>query len=107
MKIITFIFAIFIFGMAVMPCVHGIDEFNSEHVSETHPEDQSPHNSHDHEEDGCSPFCICQCCETAITIPLLFSFNETPEAGSFSRFHYPSLYSFEYPDGVWHPPTLS
>lgn len=107
MRTITLIFVVYILGMTVMPCGHGFDEFNSEYISETHAEDQSHDHSHDHEEDGCTPFCICQCCGTLTTIPLLFTLNEILGQNLFSRFHYPSLYSFEYDDGVWHPPSLS
>jgi len=107
MRIAAFILLVFITAMAIMPCADTFDDANPLQESYTHFEDQS-HDHSENEEDGCTPFCICQCCGTSITIP---SFDTTEEMKqsvlASSIFHYSSMYSLDYSKGVWHPPTLS
>ena len=93
--------------MAMMPCEDGISGAISENESLTHFDDQS-HNHSQNNEDGCTNFCLCQCCGTPITIPSLYDYGEMNNTVLYSySFHYSSLYSFDFSNGVWHPPTLS
>tara|TARA_R110002111_G_scaffold222481_2_gene284556 strand:+ start:165 stop:446 length:282 start_codon:yes stop_codon:yes gene_type:complete len=93
--------------MAVMPCEDGMDNAISENVSLVHFDDQSQNHSQNNE-DGCTNFCLCQCCGTPISIPSLYTYSDLNKTVLYSySFHYSSLYSFEYTIGVWHPPTLS
>lgn len=105
MKILTFILSIFILTIAVLPCEDDNDISFIEIGSSYHVDDQS-HNHSEHNEGGCSNFCLCQCCGTPITIPSLSLFGEIKNNVLHTySFHYSSLYSFDYSDGVWHPPT--
>ena len=93
--------------MAVKPCEDSMNSAISENISQTHFDDQSHNHSQD-KEDGCTAFCVCQCCGTPITIPSLVIFSEIKNTVMYSySFHYSSLYSFDYSNGVWHPPTIS
>ncbi|MDO6739122.1 DUF6660 family protein [Wenyingzhuangia sp. 2_MG-2023] len=106
MRFSTFILSILILAMAIMPCEDAVDTL-WEQESITHYKDSS-HNHLPQHEDECTPFCICQCCGTSISLPILIAFEETNAADWFSdSFHYSSLYSFDYQNGVWHPPILS
>lgn len=107
MKISAFILSIFIFTIALLPCEDGIDGAINETESVSSLETGSHNHSQD-KEDGCTAFCVCQCCGTPITIPSLVLFSEIKNTVLYSySFHYSSLYSFDYSNGVWHPPTLS
>ncbi len=110
MRILTFILSIFVFAMAIMPCEDSMDSAVSENVLQAHFEEPL----HDHSrngKDGCTAFCICQCCGTSITIPSLYTFSDLNKIVLYSYlFHYSSYsspYSFDYFNRVWHPPTLS
>ncbi|PCH70841.1 MAG: hypothetical protein COC06_03270 [Bacteroidales bacterium] len=90
-----------------MPCDDGTDVAISENVELTHFDDQSQNHSQN-DENNCTNFCLYQCCGTPITIPSLYFYNEMKESVLLSySFHYSSLYSFDYSNGIWHPPTLS
>ena len=106
MRIVAFILSIFVLAMAIMPCEDEFDKTVSSEVSISQIDNHSDHHSHQNE-DGCTPFCICQCCGTPITVPMLFRFNDRNDLvlTEFS-FHYSSLYFFDYSNGVWHPPTI-
>lgn len=107
MKIITFILSIFILSMSAMTCGDDIDE----NIFESQLFAHFDNHSHDHSQesqDSCTPFCTCQCCGTSITVPSLVILSEIKNTVLYScSFHYTSLYSFDYYNGVWHPPTLS
>ena len=106
MRILAFILSIFVLAMAIMPCDDEFDNAMSPDVSKTQVENHSDNHSHQNE-DGCTPFCICQCCGTPIILPALFNFNEKNEVALSSiSFHYSSLYFYDYSNGVWHPPTI-
>jgi hypothetical protein len=80
MKTFSFIFALYILSLAVMPCKDFHPVLNeAPHATEYHAEHE-PNDTHDHNEDSdnhCSPFCICTCCHTSINFEL--SFKTSPD----------------------------
>lgn len=105
MKLTAFILSIFVLSMATVPCTDGEDQL-SESISEGHL--VKPFHQHsESSEDGCTPFCICQCCGTSVIIPtptVLSNFNKSI-LFSYS-FQYSFNYSCDYSNGVWHPPAI-
>lgn len=89
-----------------MPCtdVPQIELNATDNVAETE-------NNHDHSssgEDDCSPFCICLCCGSIIAMPTGFEVNTGRiEWTALRQSHYTFDYSFDYIEGIWHPPALS
>lgn len=93
--------------MAIMPCTDDMNIPDSENISHNH-FDEPSHDHSQNDKDGCTAFCLCQCCGISITIPSLNNYSDLnePILNSFS-FHFSFLYSFDYSNGVWHPPTHS
>jgi len=91
--------------MAITPCEDDISIPENEYL--THLDEQS-HNHSQEKEDGCTAFCVCQCCGIPITIPLSPIFDYVNYSFLYSYLpHYSSSYSFDFCKGIWHPPTLS
>lgn len=71
MKIFAYILVLIVLTLTLTPC---IDKPLNYHADLTefakHSED-----SHQQDIDHCSPFCTCQCCQTSLHVPLLFSVN--------------------------------
>jgi len=63
MKIMAFLLAFFLLGLAIVPCADNLPQSNIEQVSDSH----SDHN-HDADSDLCSPFCVCHCCHTHFVV---------------------------------------
>ncbi len=107
MKIVAFILATIIFSMAVRPCEDCFADVACINENQAHFEGQSKNHSQE-KQDGCTTFCICQCCGTPFTIPMLFDLGEILDCGEFSYSEqYSFLYSFDYSNGIWRPPSLS
>jgi hypothetical protein len=89
-----------------MPCGDDmVVSYNNEH-SISHIEDNS-HNHDSESENDCSPFCICQCSGVAIFLPLStlkYSMNKSDNFKYYPNYNF--SYSFDFKEGVWHPPTL-
>lgn len=100
-KIISFILSIYILGLGLSPCTDNVQGCNHEH------ELPSGHDHHDDSKDTCTPFCVCSCCGTFISIPEDgFTFVQpSNEILTEINNYYSSSYSFVYNGGVWHPPA--
>ncbi len=59
MKIISFIFSFYFFTLAIIPCC---DETECNELEQTTIAQSQDHSTHQHENEICSPFCICSCC---------------------------------------------
>lgn len=107
MKVLTFILSLYITALSIVPCSDGIEQCRDNGETEISVL-QHEHNHSDHENDLCTPFCTCACCGSLITLP-------TPQLISDSKviisttylFAYKFDYSFEYKEGIWHPPAIS
>jgi hypothetical protein len=65
------------------------------------------HNHTDHSNDLCTPICACACCGSLVTISSTQPLSQLKLIVSTSYlFHYKFNYSFEYQEGILHPPTL-
>jgi hypothetical protein len=89
-----------------MPCTDGIPQsLNHSDIEVSTAEQEHDHSDH---QDDCPPFCVCACCGSFITMPIVQAFVETKvEISTEYHFHYTFDYSFVYSEGVWHPPCLS
>jgi len=65
-RIIVFIFSLYMLALAGWPCA---DDISNE--SDVHTEMTTEHN-HDHKSDGCSPLCFCHCCHIHFQLPVTF-----------------------------------
>ena len=61
---------------------------------------------HDHPaDDGCSPFCSCQCCHTHI-VPIELPFNNTFLSESVHQYNFLGSNPMSTFFNFWHPPKL-
>ena len=102
MKQVAIFFALYFLALTIMPCA------DNEKVSETYVEYHQSTDDHDHNEheDFCSPLCVCNCCQTNITITQLFSF--VPELKLKKQFI--DTYRDEHSNSffhIWQPPKIA
>lgn len=85
-------------GMAVMPCT---DKPCKEETS-------SPYSQHSHEEmpDGCSPLCVCDCCNLNIALPAKVFFTSVLALPKIEVFIQKNALPIEMPKEFWQPPKL-
>jgi hypothetical protein len=63
MQSIAVILAFFIMGLSIVPCAdNDLSEDESISISASHTD-----HDHDADVDLCSPFCVCQCCQSHFT----------------------------------------
>ncbi len=105
MRIWAFILCIYIAALSIVPCTDGMSQ--TSHSSNTElSKAEYDHNHSDHH-DSCTPFCVCACCGTMITMPTLQAVVQSRVVISTDcLFQYTFDYSFDYSEGVWHPPSL-
>ncbi len=108
MRLFSFILSLYILALSVVPCsdgiVHNLDDVDANiELSQTeHDHNHSGHN------DCCTPFCTCACCGSLVTAPTSHHISEVRVLLSTTYlFSYNFDYSFEYVEGVWHPPAIS
>jgi hypothetical protein len=107
MKYFWAIFSIYIFVLSTMPCG---DEKNCNEFSETHTSivsDNSQNNSH--QEEDCSPFCICSCCGcqgfNVAPFPIvIITFSQSDEKKVTP---YQSQFLSNYIANIWQPPKIA
>lgn len=94
--------AIYVFGLSLVTCTDGV--VKDECGTYTHFHAESP-DDHGHEDEGCSPLCICTCCSGALVSRITYSFSGY--AVTREQFIIPShsIYSAEGP-AIWQPPKL-
>ena len=104
MKLMSALLAVLMIYLSVMPCedIKGADKCSTE----THLYAQcNQHNDSHSDSDGCSPFCICQCCHTPVIMTSYFVrtsivVNKTQDKLGYYR----SLYDNSIINAIWHPP---
>jgi hypothetical protein len=106
MKTIAFILSIYILSVLVMPCADNINygsvDSNNEVLASSHDHNESGH------EDDCPPFCICSCCGSIATYSSIETLSNLIRIGSKEYLStYKFDYSFDYSEGIWHPPANS
>ncbi|MFT5168952.1 MAG: hypothetical protein ACI8P3_004198 [Saprospiraceae bacterium] len=113
MKIISFLFAIYIFALSLVPCGDGgggilaiINKIiGIEHV---HLTDHEQH-SNDCGDDACTTFCICSCCSSALDTPtkLPFLVKAPMLIQGTSPSFIPNFISAAVYVPIWQPPRYS
>jgi len=105
MKLMSIILAGLILSLLGMPCddIEVIDNNGTENFVSTL--DDHNHKGDSTESDGCSPFCICHCCQTNVDIPqhalaasVAIQLNQ--DKPSFFQGFYPNWIIL----GIWQPP---
>ena len=105
MKMVAFILSVLIFWMTVMPCADAHDTVchseNAISLTEGH-----VHTDGQDENEGCTPFCVCECCGTTVTFLALPALDIPVEEVVFAYdFHYSFHYSFTFAKALWRPPA--
>ncbi|MFT4661492.1 MAG: hypothetical protein ACI8XB_001769 [Patiriisocius sp.] len=110
MRILAFILSLVVLSISLVPCTDGLEAHShEENIANLEHGHDHEHNDHDHSEesgDDCPPFCSCTCCGVSITIPTneIWSIKNNSNLFSYS-FHYSSLYTYAFSEGLWHPPS--
>lgn len=106
MRILAFILSLYFTALSIVPCADGMPS-SSNHSSIEASMDEHDYNHSDHP-DNCTPFCVCACCGSIVTFPIVQSTATTKSAISTKcLFHYTFYYSFNFSEGIWHPPNQS
>ena len=90
-----------------MPCTDGMLQIashsNIDAVAAEHEDNHSDH------QDDCTPFCVCACCGINLTLPSADDVDMSTPMGHHIviKSLYSFDYSFDYKEGIWHPPTIS
>ncbi|TDS12953.1 DUF6660 family protein [Sphingobacterium paludis] len=111
MKLVLSILAIYFLVLSALPCRDGGDDLLRPLASAMAHQDVDAGNQnedkHDHNQDGCSPFCSCHCCSVKIeSLPLFEACIDRKPVFKLSIVQYeidaPSIDN--YPNRVWQPP---
>ncbi len=102
MRFTAFVFSVYIFALALMPCGDSADH---SHESENQIAITQTHNDPaEHQADMCSPFCLCQCCQTSVVkLSLAFIPNLSAEFISVKS-NYTRNFQSGFPAGILQPP---
>ena len=107
MKFFTFIFAIYIMVLSVIPCS---DVHNECSDTKANTELAHNHDNQQDQDDNCSPFCFCACCGTSVivldSLPLSLQvpvfFPTTTKVALRSFFFVSNFYG-----DIWQPPKVN
>ena len=107
MKIVSFIFSLYLLTLSFMPCTDG-EDCKDETQSQTSTFATTDHSNHDNDTENCSPFCVCACCGQNITTlfyPVDFLSFKPVSKQVFSV--YTSAFVSEVYFNIWQPPKIS
>ncbi|MBC7862851.1 MAG: hypothetical protein IAF38_07740 [Bacteroidia bacterium] len=107
MKLIWAIFAFYIFSLSAIPCgdVLTCNEFSENHKTEC----GSGNETEDHEEEVCTPFCICTCCgcpSIKTEPPVTFSIAVT-QPSEKKLIPYQTEILSQFTAKIWQPPKIA
>lgn len=103
MRSFYFLFSIYFFVIFTMPC-GDIVERNTKSLNSSI-ELTTDHETHDHQQESCSPFCICSCCgTTAITIATNIHEISVAVITVNQFFSQPTSHITEVSLAIWQPP---
>jgi hypothetical protein len=106
MRLFAFLLLLYFTALSLVPCTDGMQQ-SSSHIGVEDSFTEHDHNDSEHQDD-CTPFCTCACCGSIVTLPPAQSILETKiETSADYLFHYALDYSFDYCEGIWHPPSFS
>ena len=104
-KILSFIFAIYFFELATIPCLDTAecDSFAQQTIVQT-----ADHSDHLHTDEICSPFCACSCCGCqGFSIPTVHQCNTTFAFIEKTTPLYKSFFIDDFIAKIWQPPKIS
>ncbi|WNM20417.1 DUF6660 family protein [Flavobacterium capsici] len=107
MKLLTVILSIYIFTLSAVPCVD-VEIGSAAHSTVIHSSENKA-NSHDKENDLCSPFCICNCCSgiTLSYVPTItYNFQNPFEVIKTPNSFYTSALHSNFFGSIWQPPQI-
>ncbi|MBY0426353.1 MAG: hypothetical protein K2Q22_12000 [Cytophagales bacterium] len=103
MRFFTIVLSFFVLMLSIAPC-SDVENCNQEDVELT-----ADHTDHQHEQDFCSPFCICACCGCSGFIVSVPFFQMQGKGFRISKLivlpDFEFVSSFYY--SFWQPPKLS
>ena len=103
MKFFTIIFSIYILVLSLAPCSDSVE------CDEGNKTEQS-HNNHKHENENCTPFCICACCGQPVASNINYPVAQTvskPEIFNKSISIYNQTFISQFNANIWQPPKIS
>ncbi|MBX9851946.1 MAG: hypothetical protein K2X86_09325 [Cytophagaceae bacterium] len=105
MRFIVFFLVIITLSLSLIPCGDGADKTYIFALENAMPHSDSGDHHGEHQ-DGCTPFCTCNCCASGavflfnsyqIASPIFFASNNTPlDQSGISEFQY----------SIWQPPKI-
>ena len=108
MKWISFLLLTLLLFLTAIPCDDAIAEeasISSENIV-TIPDQDHP--DHSHQEDTCTPFCTCNCCQTHSSFPLVLVKSEyNLKIKKHKPVIYNKLLSARIVDSIWRPPQFA
>lgn len=105
MRVIALLFDIYFMALAVVPCSDAM-HLSEEKISHI---DMSDH--HEHEDDFCSPFCLCNCCGSVMSCfeVNLTKYIQAPAEEYFvvqKIFAKEESFKSDYHGSIWQPPKV-
>jgi len=71
---------------------------------------EQSHNSHNHEKERCTPFCICACCGQHIVSKFNYPLAQSilkREISNNSKAIYTQIFISQFSATIWQPPKIS
>ena len=109
MKVFSYIMALYMMVLFIMPCVDMYQKDVHDHLTEIAHQD----NTHDHSEtqDLCTPFCLCGCCGIVSGVVLQWSVFDIGKAKTFglskAKVYYKTVFIPRYFGEIWQPPKIN
>ena len=106
MKIVNYIFSIYLIVLSCLPCAD-MEMDSTSHFSKEISSNTDKH-SHDNENDACSPFCVCNCCGNqnfACNMHYNFVFFKNTLDAKVPG--YKSMITCNYFGSIWQPPQIN
>lgn len=102
MRTLYLLMAIYVFGLSLMTCTDGMHKDDCGTAIHIHDAGDMPH----HEEEACTPFCVCSCCGSPFIAKLAFTFTVQPCVNEQLVIPSPKCTS-AIPPSIWQPPKIS
>ncbi|MBK8242508.1 MAG: hypothetical protein IPK88_03710 [Saprospiraceae bacterium] len=105
MKLFSLFFALYFFGLTLMPCG---DEYDCNQVTLNSDINNSDHEKHNHESENCSPFCFCSCCGSVYThiyIPIYIPIRKVELSETICEYKNGYIQNIYF--NIWQPPKIS
>jgi hypothetical protein len=102
MRIFCILLSIYFLTLSALPCTDeqvGAEKQDTELTV-------AGHTSHDHEQETCSPFCICACCGVSVFLSMNTCEIRITEVPVNNSIPFVSGQVLEVPQSIWQPPKL-